>query len=168
MNYCESEASCVKTTFIMFLCHYCLYANEIKYANARMRLCKSKMRLLLELCIGTMVHNNNAVFFFKLLSLLNSSSAEKKKNPGRILVIKSFIKMLWNKIGTADEVESNGLLIAVNLQNFSPSYKKYWNKTKSVLCKKRRFDSLRMLRFLSLCCPIVVTLWYIPGLSILF
>lgn len=63
----------------MFLCHYCLYANEIKYANARMRLCKSKMRLLLELCIGTMVHNNNAVFFFKLLSLLNSSSAEKKK-----------------------------------------------------------------------------------------
>lgn len=64
-------------------------------------------------------------FLKKLLSLLNSSSAEKKKNPGWILVIKSFIKSQWNKIGTGDEVESNGLLIAVNLQNFSPNYKKY-------------------------------------------
>lgn len=107
-------------------------------------------------------------FFLNFSPFWIAALQRKKKNPGWILVIKSFIKSQWNKIGTGDEVESNGLLIAVNLQNFSPNYKKYWNKTKSVLCKKRRFDSLRMLRFLSLCCPVVVTLWYIPGLSILF
>lgn len=51
---------------------------------------------------------------FELLSLLSGTSSGKKY-PGWILVMKSFIKRQWNKIGTGDEVESNGLVMVKHI-----------------------------------------------------
>lgn len=83
--------------------------------------------------------------------------------------MKSFIKRQWNKIGTADEVESSGLVMVKHIQKTQiPNVNNIEIKLNQSNARKKRNESCRIFQFLSLCCPVVVTLWYILSLSILF
>lgn len=81
----------------------------------------------------------------------------------------SFIKRPWNKIGTGDEVESSGLVMEKHIQKTRVStVRNTETKLNQFNTRKKKIESCRIFQFLLLCCPVVVTPWYICSLGILF